>query len=236
MSKLMEVREMSTIVVAAADLDDRIAAAFGDDVKSDDVKALIVEAETASLASGEAAEQARGRALDPALTANDVAEARRQMEDAAFRRERLQTAVSRLQERLKEVRAQEEDQRRRIAFKKAKAERDRLAAELKAIYPPIEAQFRDLMTRIDANDKEIEYINAHVLPRGAERLLVAELVARGLRGFVENSVEAVRITRDLRLPAFRFDQHDAYAWPPREVSAAVLGVIPGPKLKRDNAA
>jgi hypothetical protein len=88
------------------------------------------------------------------------------------------------------------------------AERDKLAAELKAIYPPIEAQFRDLMTRIDANDKQIEYINAHVLPRDAERLLVAELVARGLMGFVENSVEAVRIIRDLRLPAFRFDQHD----------------------------
>ena len=227
MSKLMEVREMSTIVVAASDLDDRIAAAFGDDVKSDDVKALIVEAETASLASGEAAEQARGRALDPALTANDVAEARRQMEDAAFRRERLQTAVSRLQERLKEVRAQEEDQRRRIAYKKAKAERDKLAAELKAIYPPIEAQFRDLMTRIDANDKEIEYINAHVLPRDAERLLVAELVARGLMGFVENSVEAVRITRDLRLPAFRFDRHDPYAWPRSRPSLLIASPTKG---------
>ena len=104
------------------------------------------------------------------------------------------------------MKADEEDQRRRIAYKKAKAERDKLAAELKRIYPPIEAQFRDLMTRIDANDKEIEYINAHVLPRDAERLLVAELVARGLMGFVENSVEAVRITRDLRLPAFRFDR------------------------------
>jgi predicted RNase H-like nuclease (RuvC/YqgF family) len=213
MSKLMEVREMSTIVVAASDLDDRITAAFGDDVKSDDVKALIVEAETASFASGKAAEQARGRALDPALTANDVAEARRQMEDAAFRRERLQTAVSRLQERLKEVRAQEEDQRRRVAYAKAQAERDKLAAELNAIYPPIEAQFRDLMARLDANDKQIEYINAHVLPRDAERLLVAELVARGLKGFVENSVEAIRITKDLRLPAFRFDQHDTYARP-----------------------
>ena len=70
-------------------------------VTSESVKVLIVEAEAASLASGEAAEQARQQALDPALTANDVAAARRQMEDAAFRRERLQTAVTRLQDAAK---------------------------------------------------------------------------------------------------------------------------------------
>jgi hypothetical protein len=213
MSKLMQVREMSTIVVAASDLDDRITAAFADGAKSDDIASLIVEAEAAAIAAGDTAERARSRALDPALSAPDVAAARREMDDAAFRRDRLQVAAKRLGERLREVRADEEDQRRRIAYKKAKAERDKLAAELKAIYPPIEAQFRDLMTRVDANDKEIEHINARALPAEAVRLLVAELVARGLRGFVENSVEAVRITRDLRLPAFRFDQHDPYAWP-----------------------
>ena len=201
--------------LASADLDDRIAAAFRDGVKSDDVNVLIVEAETASLASGEAAEQARGRALDPALTANDVAEARRQMEDAAFRRERLQTAVTRLQNRLKEVRGQEENQRRWLAYEKAKAERDKLAAELKATYPPFEAQLRDLLQRIAESDKYIEDIINHSLPSGAERLLVAELVARGLRGFVDNSADVARITRQLRLPAFQFDRHDPYAWPPR---------------------
>jgi chromosome segregation ATPase len=63
----------------------------------------IAEAERALV---EARVQARGRALDPALTANDDATARRRMEDAAFRRDRLQTAVTRLQDRLKEVRVQ----------------------------------------------------------------------------------------------------------------------------------
>jgi hypothetical protein len=38
-------------------------------------------------------------------------------------------------------------------------------------------------------------------------------VARGLRGFVENSVEATRITRQLRLPALQFSQFEPYAWP-----------------------
>ena len=153
---------------------------------------------------------AHRRALDPALTATDVVEARKQMEDAAFRRSRLQTAVTRLQERLKEVRANEEDQRRWIAYEKAKAERDKLAEELKAIYPSFEAQLRDLLPRIAENDRQIEYINVR-LPTGGDRLLVAELVARDLRGFAANSGNVPRITKTLHPPAFQFNRHDPYA-------------------------
>ena len=61
MSKLMEVREMSTIVVAAADLDDRIAAAFTDGTKSDDVASLIREAEAAAVAAPDGARCRRDR-------------------------------------------------------------------------------------------------------------------------------------------------------------------------------
>ena len=42
------------------------------------------------------------------------------MEDAAFRRDRLQTAVTRLRERL-------EDQRRQLVYDRVKVERDKLA-------------------------------------------------------------------------------------------------------------
>lgn len=45
------------------------------------------------VAANEAADRARARALDPALTAKEVAEARRNMEDAAFARDRLQAAL-----------------------------------------------------------------------------------------------------------------------------------------------
>ena len=110
-------------------LDDRIAAAFGNGVKSDDVAALITETEAAVVSANEAADRARTRALDPALSAKGVAEARRSMEDAAFARDRLQAAVPRLQERLAKLRAAEEDARRWAAYEKAKAERDRLAEE-----------------------------------------------------------------------------------------------------------
>jgi chromosome segregation ATPase len=146
------------------------------------------------------------------LSSSDVAEARRQMEDAAFRRDRLQAAVARLRERLDELKAQEEDQRRQLVYDRVKAERDKLAAELADLYPGIEQKLRELLPRIAANDREIEYINNHKLPSDAERLLVAELVARGLRGFVENGVETPRITQVLRLPAFERSQF-AFAWP-----------------------
>lgn len=174
---------------------------------------MIEEAEAAALSSGEAAEQARKRALDPALSASDVAVARREMDDAGFRRERLQTAVTKLRERLEEVRTDEEDQRRRVFYEKVKAERDKLAAELADIYPEIEQKLRDLLPRIAASDRDVEYINSHGLPSDGQRLLVAELVARRLRGFVENAVQIPSITETLRLPAFEYSQFNPYAWP-----------------------
>ena len=92
-------------------LDERIAAAFNDGVNSTDVETLINAAEAASVLANERAELARTRALDPALSSNVVIEARRQMEDAAFQRDRLQVAVTKLRERLIAVKADEEDAR-----------------------------------------------------------------------------------------------------------------------------
>jgi chromosome segregation ATPase len=204
----------ASLALAGIDLDLRIAAAFATDgVKSDGVKALLAETEVAVAAAGEAAAGARERALDPALTAKAVAEARRQMGDSIFRLERLQTAVSRLRERLKEVKAQEEDQRRWIAYNKLKVERDGLAAELKASYPSIENQLGKLIAKIEANDREIDYLNSQALPTGAERLRSAELIARHLDSWRLNQAEVVRITRELVLPAFKHDPHRPYAWP-----------------------
>jgi hypothetical protein len=68
------------------------------------VATLIKEVEATAVASGDAAEQSRKRALDPALAPAEVAVARREMEDAAFRRDRLYTAVKSLGDRLNELR------------------------------------------------------------------------------------------------------------------------------------
>ena len=197
-------------------LDDRIAAAFSDGTRSEDVAALIKEVDVAALALGEAADRARQRALDPALTPADVAMARSRMEDAAFRRDRMNVALPRLVERAKELEHQEEQQRRWAGFEKAAAERDALAAELKELYPSFETRLFDLMIRIEASDREIERINMQAKPDGAPGLVGAELVARGLQGYLVGGVTNVpRITRDLCLPAFEYRSKGAYAWPRR---------------------
>jgi hypothetical protein len=158
-------------------------ASFRDGPTSNDVQTLISEVEAASLSSNEAAERARERALDPVFPAKEVAEACRQMEDAAFARDRLSAAVPRLQGRREELLEAEEQARRWIAYEKVKAERDKLAAELADVYPAVEHKLADLLARIDANDRQIEHINERALPAGVRRLVVAELVARGLPSF-----------------------------------------------------
>jgi hypothetical protein len=201
-----------------SDLDERIAAAFGDRAQSDDVKTVILEVEAAAITSGKVAKKAHVRALDPTLALEHVADARKEMQDAEFRRERLGNAVKRLRDRLKELLADEDDQRRLVVYKRVKATRDELAAELKATYPVIEAQLRDLLTRLAASDREVERINATGLPRRGGRLLSAELVARGLPGFVINTSPLItsnvpRITQDLCLPTFKYSHFEPYAWP-----------------------
>jgi hypothetical protein len=158
-----------------------------------------------------------------------VSDARRQAEDAAFRRERLEAAVTRLRERLQQARAGEEDQRRWAAYEVAKATRDELAAELADIYPAFAERLAELLPRIVQSDREVESINARALPVGADRLLVAELVARGLPGFVQNAVETPRITGSLRLPAFHRSVHEPYE---RNRSIEARADHAGPRLVR----
>jgi ElaB/YqjD/DUF883 family membrane-anchored ribosome-binding protein len=180
-------------VPSVIDLDARIAAAFADGAKSNDVATLIKDTEHATASASDLAAQARNH--------------------AAFKRERLQAALGKLRERLAQLKDQEENARRQVVYDKAEAVRDELAKELADVYPGFAQKLADLLVRIAANDREIEYINGHALPSGAKRLLVAELVARGLAGFVHNSVATPRLLEELCLPAFECSPHDRYAWP-----------------------
>lgn len=204
-----------TTELNATDLDDRISAAFKDGADSDHVADLITEVEAALVASDTCAKRARLLALDPTVDSSKLADARRQMDDAAFRHERLQAAVTRLRDRRDDLLAREEDQRRQHEYDKTKVERDELAAQLKEIYPAIVEKLPPLLARIAANDRMVEYINARALPRGAPRLIFVELVARGLDGFVQNRTQIPRITEELRLPAFGHEPQAAYVWPNR---------------------
>jgi hypothetical protein len=207
---------MATNGAQSSDLDERIAAVFAavaDGVKSGDIADLITEAGIAADQADAAAQQSRRRALDPSLGTKAVTEARQQADDAAFRRDRLASAVAWLRYRLKEVKVREEDGQRRVKYNKLKAERDQLADELRANYPVIESQLGQIIGRIEANDRELEYLNAHGLPAGAERLRSAELVARDVESWRVNQTDVVRLTHELCLPAFKHDPHRPYAWP-----------------------
>src|SRR5262245_42265144 len=95
-----------------------------------------------------AAEQARNHALDPTLSGPDLKDARNYMDDAAFKRDRLQAALEKLQGRLAELRDQEEDARRRVVYDKAEAVRDELAKELADFYPAFAQKLAELLPRI----------------------------------------------------------------------------------------
>jgi hypothetical protein len=130
-----------------------------------------------------------------------------------FRRDRLQEAVRRLGERLREVKEQEEQTRRRAAYDACLVERDKLAAELAEVYPPLAAKLADLAARVAANDALIERINQK-LPDGTTWIASAELIARQLKNWVDGPSNIPRIIHYLRLPAFRFAALDPYTWPP----------------------
>jgi hypothetical protein len=77
----------------------------------------------------------------------------------------------------------------------------------------MESRLGELIAKIEANDRWIEYINSQALPTGAERLRSAELVARGIEAWRVKSADVVRISHELRLPAFKHDPHRPYVWP-----------------------
>ena len=90
--------------------------------------------------------------------------------------------------------------------------------------PPVARAQRlaELLARIVANDQAVEHINAHGLPRNHGRLLCAELVARGLDGWVYNSVQTPCITDEAVLPSFQRRQGRG------RLSVAALALVRGP--------
>ena len=138
--------------------------------------------DVADAASGATAEadQAKAKALDPTLPAAGVVAARKAMEDAQFRAERMQAAAAKLGERLAELRFQEENGRRQVAYEKALATRDALVAELEEAAPAIH-KLAALAERLEASDREIKSVDQG-LPQGAPFLqLATHAVASMLR-------------------------------------------------------
>jgi hypothetical protein len=120
--------------------------------------------------------------------------------------------MGKLLERLAQLKDQEENARRQMAYDKAEAARDELADELAELYPAFAQKLFELLVRVVINDREIDRVN-NALPSGADLLLVAELKARGLP-WVANNVETPRITDQLCLAPWQ--PRSDYRWPPRK--------------------
>jgi len=114
-------------------------------------------------------------------------------------------------QQVREVKAQEEQAHRRSAYD-ALTERDKLAAELAEVYPPVGAKLADLAARVAANDAVIERVNQK-LPDGATWIAGAELIARQLKSFFDGPSNIPHITLHMRLPAFKYSGLDPYTWP-----------------------
>ena len=138
----------------AEELDGRIAAAFSEDAKSGDVARPLAEVKTVTFAAEAAAETARKHALDPLLSGDDLKLARREMLDAAFKRDRLQEASAKLTERAEALKALEADRRMGDEHERVEDEWDRLAEETERMADPI-AQIAHLVRQIEACDREI---------------------------------------------------------------------------------
>ena len=143
-------------MASTMELEARIASAFAEDAKSDDVGRVLADVEAAAIAAGAAAEGARSAALNP-LT-QDVIAARRTMDAAAFRRDRMTEAARQLAQRVGALRAREADRRRRAELERVLAERNRLAEEMARMREPI-IEVARLISRIDALDREAKSLN-----------------------------------------------------------------------------
>jgi hypothetical protein len=98
---------MADVKGATVTTEKQITAALANrDITSDALASLIVDTEAAIAAAEQAAEHARARALDPALSP-DPAQARQAMEDAAFAADRLRTLLPKLRAKHRQVAARE---------------------------------------------------------------------------------------------------------------------------------
>jgi hypothetical protein len=81
------------------------------------------------------------------------------LDDVTFTRDRLHEASKRLAERVEALKALEADRLVRAEHKRIATERNRLAEEMEGMVEPI-AQIANLVSRIDASDREIGCLNS----------------------------------------------------------------------------
>ena len=186
-----------------ADLEDRIADAFGADFSSTELADLLKEVGLTDVAAKEASRLASDRALDPMTRPAEVAAARQQMADADFRSKRFAIATEKLSELHRQAVRREEAAAREKAGREAAAERDTLAKDLRE-YEALSLKIVNLLVRLQAS-------NARVSSEQS-----AEVIARdtGLPWITNVDQTLPKLLESTRLPKFRRDgSNSGYLWP-----------------------
>jgi hypothetical protein len=191
--------------VTKLDLETRIADAFGAKLSSAQLADLLAEVAQADQEAKDASERASQIALDPATRPDAVSQARREMEDANFRRDRMERATVKLGELRSGALAREqleEAQKERAA---ATAERDQLAKDL-AEYEVLSGKIVKLLERLRASNARIgEFNSAEAIARGA-----------GDEWLVRADSTLPKLLTSVQLPKFRRDgTNQGYQWPQR---------------------
>jgi hypothetical protein len=214
------------MTMSAPSLESRLAIALtATDAKSSDLAKLIAETESAIATADKTAEEERAKALDPALSPDPKA-AREVMEDAEFAAARLRTVLPRLQDRCRELQAQEYTAAWKMDFERVEAKRDALAAEYAETYPQVVERLVDLLHRVEACDREVSHIN-RMAPSGARaHLRGVELTARGIERLLQPDIE---IHKELRLPNFKRSANEPLlAWPTPQPPELLAAIRPDP--------
>jgi hypothetical protein len=146
-------------MMTALSLEQRIAVALSDSIKSDAVAALAQEVEAAAQAAAEDASKAREQALDPGIVV-DTAKVGAAVVTAELTRDRLQAALPRLRARYTEVREQEDIAAWKADADELVARRDPLAIGFYKLLPPeLLKRIAEHLYTMRAFDREIDALN-----------------------------------------------------------------------------
>ncbi|APO67251.1 hypothetical protein IE4872_CH01609 [Rhizobium gallicum] len=195
--------------IVKADLETRIADAFDSQLSSKQIADLLAEVAQADAEAKAASDGANETALDPATRPDAVAKARKEMEDADFRRLRMERATLKLGEMKAEAIERERKDAAARELSAALVERDRLVKDLQE-YEPHALKIVELLKRLEASDRRIKAASAGQWNESAES--IARNAGQGWGVNVDPTLP--RLLDGVRLPKFRRDGTiNGYLWP-----------------------
>jgi hypothetical protein len=214
----------ATATAEPTTFEEQLINALTSDISADDLYTLVEETKLGIDTASNDAEVAKAMALDP-LQSPDAGEARRSMEDAKFKADRLRSLLPRLQARLIDTGNHEDYLRWRKRFDPLKPKVDVAAAKLKAVYQKFAAELVPLLAESEKIDAEVAAVSS-AKPYYAKEasndgcyLRSVELTARGLDAFSTFSHPIM----NMELPDFMHQQK--LLWPPAPINYAI-NVVP----------